>query len=89
MKYEGKYQELRAVLMIRVKICPDITLSSKNTLTFPLIMYSKCVIKFILTGQAPKLTGKCLVTGCYYKHCTGTIVFAKNHLLECNGRIKP
>ena len=28
-----------------------------------------CQIKFILTGQAPKLTGKCLVTGCYYKHC--------------------
>ena len=32
-----------AVLMIRVEICPDITFSSKNTLTFPLIMYSKCV----------------------------------------------
>ena len=28
------------VLMIRVEICPDITLSSKNTLTFPLIMYT-------------------------------------------------
>ena len=32
-----------AVLMIRVEICPDITLSSKNILTFPLIMYSKYV----------------------------------------------
>ena len=32
-----------SVLMIRVEIHPDITLSSKNTLTFPLIMYSKCV----------------------------------------------
>ena len=31
------------VLIIRVEICPDITLSSKNTLTFTLIMYSKCV----------------------------------------------
>ena len=29
-----------AVLMIRVEICPDITLSSKNALTFPLIMFS-------------------------------------------------
>ena len=32
-----------AVPMIRVEICPDITLSSKITLTFPLIMYSKYV----------------------------------------------
>ena len=31
------------MLMIRVEICPDITLSSENTLTFPLIMYSECV----------------------------------------------
>ena len=68
----AKHKVHIAVLMIRVEICPDITLSTKNTLTFPLIMYSKCVrLKFILTGKVPKLTGKCLVTGCYYKHCIG------------------
>ena len=32
-----------AVLIIRIEICQDITLSPKNTLTFPFIMYSKCV----------------------------------------------
>ena len=34
---------IMSVLMIGVEICPDITLSTKNTPTFPLIMYSKCV----------------------------------------------
>ena len=35
--------ECIAVLMIRVEICPDITLSFINTIIFSLIMYSKCV----------------------------------------------
>ena len=38
-----EFEYRSAVLMIRVEICPDITLSSKNTLTFSLIMYNKCV----------------------------------------------
>ena len=37
-----------------------------------------CQIKFILTGQAPKLAGKCLVTGCYYKHCSYGISYLIN-----------
>ena len=36
-----------------------------------------CQIK---TGQAPKLTGKCLVTGCYYKHCFIQTSVCKNNL---------
>ena len=48
----------------------------KNTLTFSLIMYSKCVRS--LTGQAPKLTGKCLVTGCYYKNWLYNCKFSVN-----------
>ena len=28
-----------------------------------------CQSKLSLTKQMPKLAGKCLVTGCYHKHC--------------------
>ena len=40
-------------------------------MTFPLICI-ECL--FDLTNQMLKLTGKCLVTGCYHKHCLKQIV---------------
>ena len=42
-----------------------------------------CQIKFILTGQTPKLTGECLVTGCYYKHCNTLYVCSVIIMLAC------
>ena len=50
--------------MIRVENCPDICFHVIDSLTYPLIMYSKLVwpVKY-----APKLAGKCLMSGHYHK----------------------